>query len=88
MRKLLLANVAALAMTAAGSALAADMPLKAQTPFAARFTWTGCYLGGQVGGGFAQQGYNRPGAARAGLVSRSRQHGRNHDREHHRQPVP
>ena len=46
MRKLLFAQAAALAMTLAGPALAADMPLKSETPFVARFTWTGCYLGG------------------------------------------
>jgi opacity protein-like surface antigen len=47
-------------MIASGSALAADMPLKAETPFAARFTWTGCYLGGQVGGGFARKDITDP----------------------------
>lgn len=60
MRKLLLANAAALAMTVAGPALAADMPLKAETPFAARFSWTGCYLGGHVGGGFGKKDITDP----------------------------
>jgi opacity protein-like surface antigen len=60
MRKLLLANAAALAMTVAGPALAADMPLKAETPFAARFSWTGCYLGGHLGGGFAKKNITDP----------------------------
>ncbi len=33
------------------SAFAADMPLKAPPPPPAPvFTWTGCYLGGSVGG--------------------------------------
>ncbi len=60
MRKLLLANAAALAMIASGSALAADMPLKAEAPFAARFTWTGCYLGGHVGGAWARNDVTDP----------------------------
>ena len=51
MRQRLLANLAVLAVTLAGPAVAADMPLKAETPFAARFNWTGCYLGGHLGGG-------------------------------------
>jgi opacity protein-like surface antigen len=60
MRKLLLANAAALAMAVAGPALAADMPLKAETPFAARFSWTGCYLGGHLGGGFGHKDITDP----------------------------
>jgi outer membrane immunogenic protein len=59
MRKLLLANVAAAAMTMAGSALAADLPVKA-APFAARFSWTGCYLGAHVGGAWAQKDITDP----------------------------
>jgi outer membrane immunogenic protein len=55
MKKMLLATAAALAVTIAGSARAADLPLKSETPFAARFTWTGCYLGGHLGGGFAHK---------------------------------
>lgn len=55
MRKLLLANLAAAAMTTAGPALAADLPVKAPAPFPERFSWTSCYLGGHVGGGFAQK---------------------------------
>jgi opacity protein-like surface antigen len=61
MRKLLFANVAALAMTIAGPAVAADLPLKAAAaPFAERFAWTGCYLGGHVGGGFARKDITDP----------------------------
>jgi opacity protein-like surface antigen len=60
MRKLLLANAAALAMVVAGPVLAADMPLKAETPFAARFSWTGCYVGGHVGGGFGRKDITDP----------------------------
>ena len=60
MKKMLFATAAALAVTIAGSARAADLPLKAETPFAARFTWTGCYLGGHLGGGFAHKDITDP----------------------------
>jgi opacity protein-like surface antigen len=59
MRKLLIANLAAAAMTMAGPALAADMPVKA-APFVERFSWTSCYLGGHIGGGFAQKDITDP----------------------------
>jgi outer membrane immunogenic protein len=55
MRKLLLGNLAALALITAAPALAADLPIKAPAPFAERFSWTGCYVGGHVGGGFAKK---------------------------------
>lgn len=58
MAKLLLANVAALAVTVAGSAMAADLPIKAPAPFAQR--WTGCYFGGSLGGGFAYKDITDP----------------------------
>src|SRR5215469_18655455 len=60
MRKLLLANLAALAMTTAGPALAADLPIKGPAPFAERFSWTGCYVGGHIGGGFAKKEITDP----------------------------
>src|ERR1700688_2380707 len=60
MKKLLFARVAALAATIAGPAFAADMPLKSETPFAARFNWTSCYLGGHLGGGFAHKDITDP----------------------------
>jgi outer membrane immunogenic protein len=60
MRKIFLAIAAALAGTAAPSAHAADLPLKTETPFAARFNWTGCYLGGHLGGGFARKDITDP----------------------------
>ena len=60
MKKLLIANLAAAAMTMAGSALAADIPVKAPAPFVERFTWTGCYLGGHVGGAFAHKDITDP----------------------------
>jgi outer membrane immunogenic protein len=61
MKKLLFfAQAAALAVTMAGPAVAADMPLEAATPFAARFNWTSCYLGGHLGGGFAHKDITDP----------------------------
>ncbi|THD61728.1 MAG: porin family protein [Bradyrhizobium sp.] len=60
MRKLSFAAVAALVMSIAAPARAADLPLKTETPFAARFSWTGCYLGGHLGGGFARKDITDP----------------------------
>jgi outer membrane immunogenic protein len=60
MRKLFFAHAAALAVTMAGPALAADLPLEEATPLAARFSWTGCYLGGHLGGGFAHKDITDP----------------------------
>jgi len=59
MRNIWFAIAAALAMTAP-LARAADLPLKAATPFVERFSWTGCYLGGQLGGGFARKDITDP----------------------------
>jgi outer membrane immunogenic protein len=60
MRKLSFATAAALAMTIAAPARAADLPLKTEAPFAERFNWTGCYLGGHLGGGFARKDLTDP----------------------------
>jgi opacity protein-like surface antigen len=52
MRKTLFAQAAALAVTLAGPAIAADLPMKSEAPYVApRFSWTGCYVGGHIGGG-------------------------------------
>jgi outer membrane immunogenic protein len=59
MKKLLLASLAALATATAVPALAADMPVKS-APFAARFSWTGCFVGGHIGGAFAQKDITDP----------------------------
>jgi outer membrane immunogenic protein len=48
MRYFLLGSVALAAMIA-GPAMAADMPLKAPPPVVV-YSWTGCYVGGHVGG--------------------------------------
>jgi len=55
-RKLLLASVGAIALT--GSALAADLPSRAPPPVylppVPIFTWTGIYVGGQIGYAWGQ----------------------------------
>jgi outer membrane immunogenic protein len=48
MKRFLLGSVALAAMIA-GPAMAADMPLKAPPPVVL-YSWTGCYVGGHVGG--------------------------------------
>jgi outer membrane immunogenic protein len=58
MNKLLLARAAAFALTMAGPAVAADMPL--QAPPMAPFTWTSCYLGAHLGGGSARKDLTDP----------------------------
>jgi outer membrane immunogenic protein len=60
MRKLLFVQAAALAVIMAAPAFAADMPAKAAAPFAERFNWTSCYLGGHVGGGFGHKDMTDP----------------------------
>jgi outer membrane immunogenic protein len=60
MRKLSFATAAALIVAIAAPARAADLSLKTETPFAARFNWTGCYLGGHLGGGFAHKDITDP----------------------------
>jgi len=58
MKKFIFANL--LALTLAGQAIAADLPIKAAAPFAERFNWTGCYAGMHVGGGFASKDITDP----------------------------
>jgi outer membrane immunogenic protein len=60
MRRLALIYLAALAVVMAGPALAADLSVKAPATFAERFIWTGCYLGGHIGGGFAKKDITDP----------------------------
>src|ERR1700693_1703592 len=61
MKKLLL-SAAVSSLSIAGSALAADMPVKASkapVPVPA-FTWTSCYLGAHAGGGWSQKDVTHP----------------------------
>jgi outer membrane immunogenic protein len=56
MKKLLLAGTALGGLALAGPALAADLPVKAPPVVApAVFSWTGCYIGGHVGGARGQK---------------------------------
>ncbi len=51
MKKILFLQVAALAGSLVTSAIAADLPMKAEMPVVPAFSWTGCYLGGHIGAG-------------------------------------
>jgi outer membrane immunogenic protein len=57
---LLLASASPVALFGAGVANAADMAVKARPIIAPppAYSWTGCYVGGQVGWGWGQQHYN------------------------------
>src|ERR1700742_2856377 len=59
MKKLLLLSSA---IVAAGPALAADLPIKAP-PMAAAvpYSWTGCHVGGHIGGAWDRTTYSDPG---------------------------
>ena len=74
MKRMLLAS--AVALTAGGQALAADLPPPmappprapaAYIPYAPAYNWSGFYLGGNLGGGFAGGSFSSP----AGTVSTS-----------------
>jgi outer membrane immunogenic protein len=55
MKKLLLGSIALVALSAGSPALAADMPVKARVaPPPPIFTWTGFYVGAQIGGVWAR----------------------------------
>jgi opacity protein-like surface antigen len=62
MKKLLLVSAAMGLMSLAGPALAADMPLNVTKAPAAPpvFYWTGCYLGGHLGGGWSSKDVTDP----------------------------
>jgi outer membrane immunogenic protein len=61
MRKLLFAHAAMLAVTMAGPAIAADLPMKSEVPYVApRFSWTSCYVGAHLGGGRAAKDMTDP----------------------------
>jgi len=52
MKKLLLVGAATFCLSLPGPSRAADMPMLSKAPMLPPvFSWTGCYLGGQLGGG-------------------------------------
>ena len=62
MKKLIFLGAAGLAWTVAGPALAADLPMEMplKASFVQRFTWTSCYLGAHLGGGWAKENVTDP----------------------------
>jgi outer membrane immunogenic protein len=57
MKILFLGTAAIIGLTMGSAALAADMPVKARpapAPVAVQYNWTGCYIGGNVGGGWTR----------------------------------
>jgi outer membrane immunogenic protein len=67
--KLILGAMTFAALATAGTALAADFPLKAPVPVPF-YAWTGCYIGGNVGyGGSLDESIAFTGAAQAGFFS-------------------
>jgi outer membrane immunogenic protein len=65
MRKLAIAGITLVTVGLAGSALGADMPVKAplyKAPPPPVYTWTGCYVGGHVGGGWVRDDETNAGA--------------------------
>src|ERR1700676_2901808 len=62
MNKLIFLGAAGLALTVAGSACAADLPsqMPIKASFVERFTWTSCYLGAHLGGGWAKENVTDP----------------------------
>lgn len=69
MKRILFAGLGLVAL-AAQPALAADMALKAPPPLAPIWTWTGFYIGGQVGGAWAESDWltNSNGLCSGGFI--------------------
>ena len=69
MKKFALGVVAAVAMT--GSAFAADMAVKARPVVApvVVYNWSGCYIGGNVGGGWARTAQDRSAIVNVGPLN-------------------
>jgi outer membrane immunogenic protein len=62
MKKIIVGFSILLGLTGA-QALAADLPLRAPPPYAPVFTWAGCYVGGQIGGGWGDEQVSAPALA-------------------------
>ena len=63
----ILAGVAITAIMA-GSAFAADMPLKAAPPPVLAYDWSGMYIGGVIGGGWSHDDSSEPGLGILGTL--------------------
>ena len=69
LKKLLVA--ASFSILGIGPSVAADMPVKAAVAYktpAPIATWTGCFIGANIGGGWASKNYNDPLAAPPGNI--------------------
>lgn len=60
MKKVLFLQMAALASSLVTPVIAADLPMKTSMPVATVFSWTGCYVGGHVGGGRGSKAMTDP----------------------------
>ena len=62
MKKLIFLGAAGLVLSVAGPVFAADLPpqMPVKASFVQRFTWTSCYLGAHVGGGWAKENVTDP----------------------------
>jgi outer membrane immunogenic protein len=68
MKKLFLASVALVALSAGGPALAADIPLKYVPPAPPPvFSWSGCYIGVHVGAGWQVSSFTSQGQSTSGI---------------------
>jgi outer membrane immunogenic protein len=65
MKKLLLLSSA---IVVAGPAFAADMPVKARPIAAVPYSWTGCHVGGHIGGAWDHTTYSDPGTVSPGFL--------------------
>jgi outer membrane immunogenic protein len=69
MKKLLLVSVAFSAIAASGAVQAADLPLKAPALLApVGYDWSGIYLGGHIGGGWATNDMSDPSLGIVGVI--------------------
>jgi outer membrane immunogenic protein len=89
MKKLLLVGAATCWLGMPGLALAADMPIATKAPMLPPiFSWTGCYLGAHVGGGWARKDVIDPVQlvqdTQLGRRRRGRRVGLDHEGQHDR----
>ena len=68
MKSRFLAGVAIAAIMGAGSAFAADMPMKAAPMVVAPYDWSGIYIGGVIGGAWGRTDTSDPGLGLIGTL--------------------